>query len=98
MARVWCTCPTRCKGGREVAERTRARHEQAIRVKERQELLERAFPEGLASLPDTLRRRRGRPDDDDARGTRSKRIRRDNTQGDDTDTESVRALANVAGL
>ena len=32
---VLCTCPIRCKGGREVTERTRAKHEKEIQEQER---------------------------------------------------------------
>ena len=35
---AWCTCPVRCKGGREVAERTRTKHEKELRDQERQRL------------------------------------------------------------
>ena len=89
---VWCTCPTRCKGGREVAERTRSRHKKEIRDKELQELLQRAFPERLPLLPDAPRRKRRRPDDGDAQESGSKKAWRSKVQEGNTETQSVRVL------
>ena len=89
---VWCTCPIRCRGGREVTERTRSKHKKEIRDKELQELLQRAFPERLTSLPDAPRRKRRRPNDDDAQENGNKKARRSKVQEGNTETQSVRAL------
>ena len=36
---VWCTCPTRCKGGRDVCNRTHSRHERELQDDEARRLL-----------------------------------------------------------
>jgi len=94
---VWCTCPTRCKGGREVSDKTRYRHEKKIRDKEYQRLLQKAFPDCFTSVSDPPRRRR-RANDDDAQGPRNKRVRGNNKQGGETEIEPVRGSANSSQL
>ena len=96
LTMVWCTCPTRCKGGREVAERTRSRHKKEIRDKEHQELLQGAFPERFTSLLDAPQRRRRRQNDDDAQEGRSKKARRSKVREGKIGTQSVRSLMNFA--
>ena len=95
---VWCTCPIRCKGGREVVKRTRSKHKKEIREKELQELLRRAFPERYPSLPDAPRRKRRRHNDDDAQETRSKKARGSKMGEGNTELQSVRASVTFVQL
>ena len=88
---AWCTCPVR-KGGREVVERTRARHEKELRDKERQRIVQLCFPDRVVPLSGAPRRRRRRPDDDDdTQGNCSKRARKDDKQAGKAETQLVRA-------
>jgi len=91
---VWRTCPVRCKGGRDVAPRTRSKHEKELQDQVDQQLLQPFFPDDTAS-PSDASRRRTRHHDDDIQGTRSKRARRSNGQGD-AGVQLVRAPTNFA--
>jgi len=92
---VWCTCPIRCKGGREVAPRTRSKHERELQIHEDQQLIQRCFPGQFTSLSDVPRRRRRRSNDDDAtQGPRNKRVR----GGGEPETQPVRESTNFCRL
>ena len=95
MAR--CTCPTHCKGGREVSERTLSRHRKKLRDQEHRQLIQQWFPERLTPLSDTPRRRRC-TDDDETQGARRKKARRSDGQGDNGDTQSVSVSASLSRL
>lgn len=75
---VLCTCPIRCKGGREVTERTRAKHEKEIQEQERLQRIQKFFPDHDTSQSN----KRGRANDEgeDTLGTQSKRTRGGNQQ------------------
>ena len=89
---VWCTCPTRCKGGREISPRTRTIHEKKYQEKERQRLLQQHFPERPPPPPNPPRKRRHYADAGNTPGTRRKKTRMDNEQGNGTQTRLVREL------
>ena len=95
---VWCTCPTRCKGGREISARTRTKHEKKYQEKERQQLLQRHFPERLPPPPNPPGKRRHYADAGNTQGTRRKKTRMDNGQGNGTQTQLVRELTSVTTL
>lgn len=90
MVNVWCTCPTRCKGGRMVTPRTRAIHEKLIYERERLQVLRQHFPERYPPPPDPPRRRRRRIDDDDTQGISGKKARGSDGQGSATQIQPVR--------
>ncbi|KAF9642672.1 hypothetical protein BDM02DRAFT_1974976 [Thelephora ganbajun] len=94
---VWCTCPVRCKGGREVAERTRSKHQNELQAKEDRRLIEQHFPERLDLLPDTSGRKR-RANDDGTQGTRRKGARGDNRQQGEAEIQLVRVFTNLSSL
>jgi hypothetical protein len=91
---VWCTCPIRCQGGREVAARTRSGHQRELRDKEDLRLLQQYGPERAAPPSDVTRRRR-RANDDDPQGTHSKKVRGSGEQGE---VSSVRVSVNLSQL
>jgi len=88
---VWCTCPIRCKGGREVTARTRSKHEKELKDQEDQRIIQQWFPGRPASLSDA-RRRRADDDDDGGGGAQghNKRLRGNYQQADETETHLVR--------
>ena len=95
---VRCTCPIRCKGGRDVTERTRSKHEKELRDKEHEELIRKYFPERFTSLPDPPRRRRRRANDNDTQETCRKKARMTSGQGGSMEIQSVRVSMNFTGL
>ena len=94
LAMVICTCPIRCKGGRDVAKKTRSKHERELRDQEDLRILQERFPGRFTSLPDAPRTRRRRADDDGgAQRPLSKRVRGNHQQGNGAETQPVRGLA-----
>ena len=87
MPKVWCACPIRCKGGREVAHRTRARHEREIRVKERQQIVQLCYPDRVVLAP----KRRRRTNNNNPQGSCSKRARGNDRQEGEGQVQSVGA-------
>jgi len=59
---AWCTCPIRCKGGREVADRTRAKHQKELRHRESERPVWEHIPD-CATPPSNPSRKRHRSDD-----------------------------------
>ena len=97
LSMVWCTCPIRCKGGREVSQRTYSRHEKELQDEEDHKLLQQYFPERAASLSNAPRRRR-RANDDNTQRTYSKKVRRSDRQGGNAEIQSVGAAMNFTRL
>ena len=89
---AWCTCPVRCKGGREVAERTRTKHEKELHDKERQRLDQIFFPG--RTLPPSVILKRRHHDEDDVGDTSSKRARRNDQQ--QSEAEARPALVRIS--
>jgi len=92
---VWCTCPIRCKGGREVAKKTRAKHRKELRDRELERLVREHLPDSITPLPSPSRKRQ-RSDDDGAhgsRGKRAKRARENHGSEDEMETPFVRVPA-----
>ena len=94
---VWCDCSVRCKGGREVSKKTRAKHRKECEEQALQQLVQQHFPEGLASLSATPGRRR-RHAGDNTEGTRSKKARMGDEQGGSAEIQPVRIPTNFAQL
>ena len=90
---VWCTCPVRCKGGREVAERTYSRHRKELRDQEHDRLVQRHLPENFPLLPNTPGRKH-RTDGDEIHETCSKRARGEHGQEGRAVTWSVGVFVN----
>ena len=94
---VLCTCPIRCKGGRNVSERTRSAHEREIQEEERQRRLQKFFPSRDMSQLGVPQRKRGSADDDNTSGSHSKRARGD-IQQDEIGIQAVRVLTSLSRL
>jgi len=95
---AWCTCPIRCKGGREVADRTRAKHRKELRDEELERLAREYIPD-YVTPPSNSSRKRQRFDDNGthgSRGERAKRARGNRVSGDEMETPFVSALAELS--
>lgn len=64
---VWCTCPARCKGGRQVSRKTHSRHKKELEGNEREQIIRQFFPERFLPPTDGLKKRSRVDEDDDDR-------------------------------
>jgi len=90
---VWCPCPVRCKGGRDVSQSTYNRHKKEMDGQTSQQLateISQIFPGGVNPLPNVFENTRRRRSDGEVQGARRKKARRSDGRGRNVDAPPVR--------
>ena len=99
LTMVWCSCPVRCKGGRDVSQATYNRHKRETDEQQRRQLvaeIRHTLPGGIPPPPDVLENTRRRHDREEILIAPRKKARRGNGHRGNTEMGIVSVFVNFS--